>query len=146
MLVTQESRNPRRGAPVHDTVGLTALQLALLRVLWDRGEASTCDVWKALATEQRLALTTVATLLGRLERKGFVVHWQVGRRYVYRALVTRADVRRSKVRHLTSTLFGGDPVALVRHLVRDEGVDDSELVRIRLLLTDVKVVGPGTDV
>jgi predicted transcriptional regulator len=119
---------------VRDTVGLTGLQLSLLQVLWDRGEASTQDVWEALSDERTLALTTVATLLSRLERKGIVSHHQVGRQYVYKASVTRAEVRRSKVRDLTETLFGGDPAALMSHLVRAEDVDGQELRRIRSLL------------
>jgi predicted transcriptional regulator len=90
----------------------------------------------ALAAERRLALTTVATLLSRLERKGIVAHRQEGRQYVYRAAVTRAEVRRSKVRDLTETLFGGDAAALVSHLVRAADVDDQELQRIRSLVEE----------
>jgi len=130
---------------VRDTVGLTGLQLALLQILWDREEASTQDVWEALAAERGLALTTVATLLSRLERKGIVAHRQVGRQYVYRAAVTRAEVRRSKVRDLTATLFGGDAAALVSHLVRAEDVDDEELRRIRALLEAAMAAESGTD-
>jgi len=130
---------------VRDTVGLTGLQLALLQVLWDRGEASTQVVCEALAAERGLALTTVATLLSRLERKGIVVHRQVGRQYVYRAAVTRAEVRRSKVRDLTETLFGGDPAALVSHLVRAADVDDQELQRIRSLVEEAAATESGTD-
>jgi predicted transcriptional regulator len=130
---------------VRDTVGLTGLQLALLEVLWSRDEASTQDVWEALTAERGLALTTVATLLSRLERKGIVVHRQVGRQYVYRAAVTRAEVRRSKVRDLTQTLFGGDAAALVSHLVRAEDVDDQELQRIRTLLEEAVAAESGPD-
>lgn len=130
---------------MRDTVGLTGLQLSLLQVLWDRAEASTQDVWEALSAERGLALTTVATLLSRLERKGIVAHRQVGRQYVYRASVTRAEVRRSKVRDLTETLFGGDPAALVSHLVRAEDVDDQELRRIRTLLERAVGAESGTD-
>ena len=130
---------------MRDTVGLTGLQLALLQVLWDRGEASTQEVWEALAGERGLALTTVATLLSRLERKGIVAHRQVGRQYVYRATVTRAEVRRSKVRDLTETLFGGDPAALVSHLVRAEDVGDLELRRIRTLVEEAASAESGSD-
>lgn len=130
---------------MQDTVGLTGLQLALLQVLWDREEASTQEVWEALNEARGLALTTVATLLSRLERKGIVAHRQVGRQYVYQAKVTRAEVRRSKVRDLTETLFGGDPAALVSHLVRAEDVDDRELQRIRALMEEAAAAESGTD-
>ena len=53
---------------------------------------------------------------------------------MYRATVTRAEVRRSKVRDLTESLFGGDAAALMSHLVRADEVDAGELARIRELI------------
>ncbi len=50
--------------------------------------------------------------------------------------MTRAEVRRSKVRDLTENLFDGDPAALVSHLVRADDVDAAELERIRSLLDE----------
>ena len=118
---------------MQDTVGLTGLQLSILRVLWERGEATTQDVWEHLTRERPLALTTVATLMSRLERKQVLTHRRDGRQYVYRATVTRAEVRRSKVKELTETLFSGDPAVLLHHLVRADDVDPEELRRIRKL-------------
>src|SRR2546421_5112959 len=51
---------------------LTELQLAILRVLWDRSEATVQEIWEALHAERGLAQTTVATMLSRLERRGVV--------------------------------------------------------------------------
>lgn len=121
-----------------EAVGLTGLQLAILQVLWDRGEATTQEVWEAVSEERPLALTTIATLLSRLERKHVVAHHQEGRQYVYRATVTRAEVRRSKIQELTDTLFGGDAAALVSHLVRADEVNAEELERIRALLDEAE--------
>ena len=113
---------------------LTDLQLALLNVLWERGEASTVEVCEALRPERDLAHTTVATLLSRLERRGVVTHRQDGRQYIHRARVTRGQVRRSMVSEITEALFGGDPAELVSHLVADHDVDEAELERIREML------------
>lgn len=117
-----------------NTVGLTGLQLSILDVLWDQGEATTQQVWANLSRERTLALTTVATLLSRLERKDVLTHRREGRQYVYRATVSRSEVRRSKVRELTESLFGGDASALLSHLVRVDDVDADELDRIRAML------------
>lgn len=129
---------------MQETVGLTGLQLSILEVLWDRGEATTQDVWEQLNRARPLALTTVATLLSRLERKQVLTHRQVGRQYVYRATVSRTEVRRSKVRELTENLFGGDAAALLSHLVRAEDVDPDELRRMREML-DAAVERDGDD-
>lgn len=119
-----------------ETVGLTGLQLSILQVLWERGEATTQEVWEMVVERRPLALTTVATLLSRLERKRVLAHRRRGRQNVYRATVTRAEVRRSKVRDLTENLFDGDAAALVSHLVRADEVDAAELDRIRSLLDE----------
>ena len=113
-----------------DTHALTELQLAILQILWECGEATTQEVHAAMAEVRGLALTTVATLLSRLEKRGVLSHRKEGRQYVYWALVTEKEVRHSKVRELTASLFEGDPSALVRHLVRAHEVDRDELERL----------------
>ena len=57
------------GAP---DVVLSDLQIALMRVLWARGESSTADVAEVLAQERGIKHTTVATMLTRLEKRGVV--------------------------------------------------------------------------
>ena len=45
------------------TVNLTDLQLAIVRILWAKGECTVLEVQEALAPERKLAQTTVATIL-----------------------------------------------------------------------------------
>src|SRR2546427_8732133 len=80
---------------------LTELQLAILRVLWDRGEATVQDIWEALHAARGLAQTTVATMLSRLERRGVVTRRAQSRQYRYRAAVTEREVQHSMVGELT---------------------------------------------
>lgn len=117
----------------HD-VTLSDLQLALMRVLWASGEASTADVAEALRDERALAHTTVATMLTRLEKRGLLASRREGRQIVYRALVSESQVQRSMVSGLVSTLFGGDARALVSHLLREDEIAPSDLEQMRALL------------
>ena len=115
---------------------LTELQLAVMGVLWARGEATVAEVQAALA-ERRMALTTVATLLSRLEKRGVVAHRLDGRQYVYRAEVTEAEVRADMVgafRDVAAGLFRGDVVALVSHLLTAEDVGPDDLDRVKALI------------
>ena len=113
---------------------LTALQLAVMQVLWSRDEASVTDVQRAM-TGRRLALTTVATILVRLEQRGLVGHRAEGRQYIYRSRVSPAEVRETVTRELLRNLFGGDVAAFVsqlldaRKLTREEVADLQRLVR-----------------
>lgn len=128
-----------------DIVGLTGLQLSIMEVLWQRREATAQATWSVVSRERPLALTTVATILARLERKGVITHRREGRQHVYSAVVSRAEVRRSKVRDLTERLFDGDPAALMSHLVRAEDVDPEELAKIRDLLDEAGAGERGQD-
>ena len=107
------------------------LQLAIMRVLWGRGEASVAEVHETLEPERGLAPTTIATMLVKLEKKGVVGHRTEGRRFIYRPRVSESLVRRSMVAELTSQLFRGDPTALVSHLLSEHEIDPQELDELR---------------
>ena len=87
-------------------IQLSDLQLAVMRVLWSRPEATTAEVVAALADERGLAHTTVATLLTRLEKRSVVAQRRDGRTWVYRATVSESEVQRSMVADLVASLFG----------------------------------------
>lgn len=109
------------------------LQLAIMRVLWQRGEAAAAEVHEALLAERGLAPTTIATMLTKMERKGVVAHRAEGRRFLYRPTVSEPQVRSSMVGELTERLFGGDRVALVSHLLAEHDLDPAELAELRRL-------------
>lgn len=117
-----------------EDMALSELQADVMRVLWQRGEASTADVADALATSRGLAHTTVATLLSRLEKRGAVRSRRDGRQLVYTARVSEEAVRRSMVAGLVDSIFGGDPKALVAHLVNESEVAPGDLDVIRRML------------
>lgn len=121
------------------------LQLAIMRVLWTRGQATVADVHQALAPERSLATTTVATMLRKMEDKGVVTHDQAGRQFVYRPTVQQSDVRRHMVGDLIDRLFSGDAKALVNHLVTEGQIDQRELEVIRRILNDDADMGEGKD-
>ena len=115
-------------------VHLTDLQLAIVRILWERGECTVAVAQAALLPERPLAQTTVATILTRLEKRGVVAHRPNGRQFVYRALVTEGDVRLSMVRELTNMLFGGSSAALISHVLHARGVSDQDLGELRRIV------------
>ena len=113
---------------------LSELQLSAMRVLWDRGEASTADVHKALYRSRGLAITTVATLLTRLEKRGLVTHRAVGRTFFYRAVLAESDVRRSAITRVLRSVFRSDPSALLSQLVEHNEVKREDIASMKKLL------------
>lgn len=116
---------------------LSDLQLELMRIVWDRTEVTAVDVHAELIERGvPLAPTTVATLLSRLEKRGFLRHRKDGRQYVYRARVAEQDVRRSMLARLTQFFFGGDEGALLSHLVEDRPIASGDLEQIKRLIRE----------
>lgn len=113
---------------------LADLQLAIMRVLWDCGEATVADVHAALLSDRGLAPTTIATMLRKMEVKGVVTHRAEGRQYVYRATVAQDDVRQTMLGDLIDRLFRGDVTAVVSHLLDAQDVDADELAALREMI------------
>ena len=104
------------------------LQLAIMRILWEQGEGTVAEVHEALEPERGLALTTIATMLTKMEKKGVVDHRAEGRKFIFRPRVSEGQVRRSMVADLTSQLFRGD------HLLSEHEIDAQELAQLREMI------------
>ena len=113
------------------------LQLAILRTLWDRGQTSVAGVHEALH-DRGLALTTIATMLRKMEEKGLVSHIEQGRQFLYAAEVDPELVQRNLVGDLVTRLFDGDPLALVNHLLREGEIELGELDDLRRQVADAE--------
>ena len=111
------------------------LQLAIMRVLWSRGEASARDVHTALLAERGLAVSTIKTMLRKMEDRGVVIHRLHGRQFIYRALIAEADVRDGMVGDLVQRIFRGDSAALVNHLIEAGEIDADELDDLKARLS-----------
>jgi predicted transcriptional regulator len=122
-----------------ETHQLSDLQLAVMRALWEAGEATAAQVHRDLAASgRRLAPTTVSTLIARLEKRGLVTHRSEGRQYVYRARVEEGAVRRDMVERVTEQFFEGDVTALVGHLLRRNELSGEDLEQVRALIAEAE--------
>jgi len=114
-------------------IALTDREADVMRVLWDDGPSSVAEVRDALS--DKLAYTTVLTILRVLEGKGYVDHEEEGRGYRYFAAVKEQAAQKSAVRHLTSKLFKGSSELLFAHLVSDQKLTAEQIRRIKVLLS-----------
>lgn len=110
------------------------LQIAIMRVLWLRGEASASEVHAALFEERGLAVTTIKTMLRKMEGRGFVAHRTHGRQFIYRPLLAESEARTGMVGDLVRRMFRGDSAALVNHLIEAGEVDADELDEMKARL------------
>ncbi|HEY0158515.1 MAG TPA: BlaI/MecI/CopY family transcriptional regulator [Thermoanaerobaculia bacterium] len=105
---------------------MTEAELRVMNVLWETGEATAAEVHRQLA-RHKLAPTTVQTMLQILETKEYVTHTTAGRAHVYRAAVTRAQMRRAALQKLLTTWFDASPSLLIANLVDEQQLDAREL-------------------
>lgn len=119
------------------TYRLGDLQLRIMRVLWKSGPASVAEVNSQLGGS-RLAYTTVATMLRKMEERGLLRHSQKGRRFIYRPVVTAEEVTRSMAHDLVERLFEGSLADTVAHLLETREVSRKELVRLERLIQQRK--------
>jgi len=114
---------------------LTAAELEIMRVFWERGECTVHDVLAALGEDR--AYTTISTLIRILEQKGCVDSRKDGRRHFYRAVTEKRAYEHSTVRDLVRRLFDR-PAAVVRSLLEAGDLDQKELEEIRRLIDQEK--------
>jgi BlaI family penicillinase repressor len=113
------------------------LQLKIMTVLWERGSASVPQVHEALHSE-RLAYTTVATMLRKMEARKLVSHTEESRRFIYQPLVTADAVTQSMSHDMVDRLFQGSLENMVNHLLETREVSREELVRLERLIAQKK--------
>ncbi len=113
---------------------LSEIQMEIMRILWDSGEATVADVHKKLGESRELAPTTVATMLTRLEKRDLINHRTEGRQYFYFPQISEKEIRQSMVKELVSRVFRGDFKALVSHLVKEPEIDGEDLNAIKEII------------
>lgn len=106
---------------------LSRRERQILDVLHRVGPASVATVQRELPTPP--SYSAVRALLRILEAKGHVQHRIDGPRYTYEPIVSRSAVRRSALRHLVRTFFGGSTEDAVLALLNsaDTRLTDSQL-------------------
>jgi predicted transcriptional regulator len=117
---------PRPRSPV-----LTEAEQRIMRVLWQKQEASVRDVTDALARQRPVAYNTVLTLLRILTDKGYVAPRKEGRAFIYAPLVSRSEARSQALKQLLTQFFEGSPTALAQHLIDQEDLSLDELEALK---------------
>jgi BlaI family penicillinase repressor len=123
--------------PKERGIRLGDLQLRIMRVLWDSGAVTVSEVQQRLG-RQRLAYTTVATMLRKMEERGLVDHLEEGRKFLYRPVVSMDAVTRSMTGDLVDRLFDGSLAEAVSHLLESREISHEELDRLEQLIQQRK--------
>ena len=105
----------------------------VLRLVWSTKEATVQQVYDALPANRKVTYVTVATLLRRLEEKGYLKHKVRGKAFVYTPAVKKEEVISRTISDLVQRLFGGNPVPLMQHLAIHNEISDEDIEKLRKL-------------
>jgi BlaI family transcriptional regulator, penicillinase repressor len=114
----------------------TDAELAILRVLWERGPSTVREVHDALSSSQETGYTTVLKLLQIMTDKGLVVRDESQRAHVYASSESEQRTQRRLIGDLMDRAFGGSPSKLVMQALSATKASADELTAIRRLLDE----------
>jgi len=117
---------------------LGAVQLRIMRVLWEWGRANARKITAALNenSEHKIAHSTVQTLLRQLEDKKAIAHEVKERTFVFYPLVEHDQITKSEIRQVLDRLFAGSPGGLMAYLLKQESIPRKELEKIKELIAE----------
>lgn len=112
----------------------TDAELAILRVLWERGPSTVRQVHEALADARETGYTTTLKLMQIMVDKGLAARDERTRSHVYTARAPREQTERQLVADLLDRAFGGSAAALVQRALSTHRASEADLREIRRLI------------
>ena len=113
----------------------TDAELAILRVLWERGPSTVRQVHEVLVERVGpTAYTTALKLMQIMTEKGLVRRDESDRTHVYQARLSEEQTQRQLVRDLLDRAFGGSASKLVMQALNARRATPEELGEIRKLI------------
>ena len=112
----------------------TKMELAILRVLWDKGPGSVREIQSRLSATRETGYTTALKMLQIMTEKGLVERDETVRPQIYRARYSQEKTQRQLLQDLVQRAFGGSVKALVMQAISTKKSSPEDLEAIEKLL------------
>ena len=112
----------------------TKSELAILRVLWDRGPLSVREVQNVLSAAKPTGYTTVLKLMQIMADKGLVDRDDSVRPQLYRPRHKQAQTQKHLLRDFIDRAYGGSVKALVMHALSSRKPSQKDIQELEALL------------
>jgi predicted transcriptional regulator len=116
----------------------TEVELELLRVLWDKGEATVRELYEVVSRHRSLGYTSVLKTLQIMTEKGLVDRTEAGKAHIYRAAASQEETQSQLLRDLSERLFSGSAAQLAMHALAMEPASAEEIEEIRRIIRQKK--------
>ncbi len=117
---------------------LTSSELEIMQIVWRDNRVTVRDVYEELLKRRKVAYTTVMTMMGILEQKGYLKKNHGERAYIYRPAQPKGKVVGSMVSDFIDRVFDGSAKPLLVHLLEQEQLTEKELAEIQRLIKEKK--------
>ncbi len=116
----------------------TDRELDVLKILWERGEATVREVYEDIREDVPIVQNTVQALLRTMEQKGLVEHRVDGRAFLYKPCTSRDRTTRNMLHRMLDAAFDGAVAQLVDSLFSLRKPSSEELNRLAKLIAEYK--------
>jgi len=106
----------------------------VMQIIWRMEQAFVKDILDALE-EPKPPVTTVSSIVRKLESEGWLGYESFGKTHRYFPLVRREDYLKASFRHLLEYYFDGSPRRLLSFFVEEQQPEQEEIAR---LLEEIK--------
>ena len=112
----------------------TAAELAILRVLWDKGPCTVRDVHEAVYADTDIGYTSSLKIMQNMLAKGLVTRSEEARQHVYAAAVSERPTLNRLVRGWMDSAFAGSSLALAMQALDARPVAPEELAQLKAMI------------
>ena len=116
----------------------TDAELAILRVLWERGPSTVRQVHEILSAVRPTVYTTILKLMQIMTDKGLVRRDKSQRAHVYQPVFTKTETQKRLVEDLLERAFSGSTASLLMQALSAKEASAEELAQIRQILDEVE--------
>lgn len=117
----------------------TDRELEILKILWERGEASVRDVYEQMRLSAPIVQNTVQAFLRTMEEKGQVRHRVEGRTFIYQPVLRREQTTRKMAEQFVQHVFDGAVDQLVESVFSHRAPSEAELERLEKLVAEARL-------
>ncbi len=116
----------------------TESELEILRILWERKEATVRDVHEELSKTKDAGYTTTLKLMQIMHEKGIVKRDETNKTHKYIPLLSREKTQKQFMVKMIDTLFQGSSTELVMQALGNHKTSKEELEEIQKLIDNLK--------
>ena len=112
----------------------TDAELAILRVLWERGPSTVRQVHEALGEERETGYTTSLKLMQIMAEKGILKRDETSMKHVYSAALEEQKTKGMLLERFVDSMYNGSASNLLMQLLGNKKTSKKELETIKELL------------